>query len=135
MKPWKKSNDQQINFYGGSRRNLRNNAQKCLDVVGKSDSNNRHTTFNNCHNGLNQAWYIDRRGVRYHKYPQRDGVTFQIRTRMRSKRVLYVAEHIGSHQYRLRIQKNKNDKPQTWTFDFRTKTLRQGNDRKRVLSG
>jgi len=114
---------------------LRNNGQKCLDVHGKSNTNLRHCIFWNCHNGLNQAWYIDRRGVKYQRYPERDGVTFQIRTRMRSKRVLYVAEHIGAHQYRLRIQTNKIAKPQSWTFDWRTKTLRQATDRRRVLSG
>jgi len=95
VRPFRKEVYQHIAFYKGSRRNLRNNAQMCLDVYGRSNTNNRHTTFWNCHNGLNQAWYIDTKGVRYNRYPERDGVLFQIRTRMRSKRVLVVAEHIG----------------------------------------
>jgi hypothetical protein len=44
---------QRLSFYGGSRRNLRNVAQKCLDVHGGANRHRRHVIFWNCHNGLN----------------------------------------------------------------------------------
>jgi len=135
VRDFRKEIDQNISFYGGSRRNLRNNGRQCLDVYGGSNTNNRHTTFWNCHNGLNQAWYLDQRGVKYGRYPERDGVTFQVRSAMSTRRVLYRAEHIGGRQYRLRIKSNVMSKPESWTFDWRTKTLRTAQDRRMVLQG
>jgi len=135
IRAYKKEVYQRAVFYGGARRNIRNMGQKCLDVHGNSNTHNRHVTFWNCHNGLNQAWYLDRKTIRYAKYPERDGVLFQIRTRMNSKRVLFAGEHIGGQQWRLRIKKNTIDKPMWWTFDYRTKTVRLAADRRKVLSG
>jgi len=54
---------------------------------------------------------------------------------MPSNRALYWAEHIGGHQYRLRIRDNnpENNK-QWWTFDDRTKTIRAWARRSYALS-
>lgn len=59
VRPYKNEIYQKSAFYGGSRRNIRNNGQKCLDVHGGVNRHRRHVIFWNCHNGLNQAWYID----------------------------------------------------------------------------
>jgi hypothetical protein len=135
MRPCGKDAYQKIAFYGGPRRNIRNNGGKCLDVHGKSDTNNRHTIFYNCHNGLNQAWYIDRKGIKYHSYPRKDGVLFQIKSLMKGRRALFYSEHIGSGQYRLRIRNNKpKDNKQWFVFDWRTKTIRASASRNLVLS-
>jgi hypothetical protein len=47
-----------------------------LDVVGSSDTHNRHTQFYNCHNGRNQAWWLDPTATRVPPYPLRDAVRF-----------------------------------------------------------
>lgn len=61
VRPWKNEIYQRTAWYGGSRRNIRNLAGMCLDVHGNSNSNGRHLIWYTCHNGANQAWYIDQR--------------------------------------------------------------------------
>lgn len=135
MRYWRSEVYQRIAYYSGSRRNLRNNGGKCLDVYGNSNTDYRHTTFWNCHNGLNQAWWLDRNHVRYHRYPLRDGIRFQIKTLMRSRRALFYHEHIGHGQYRLRIRNNQPKNNRQWfVFDWRTKTIRAAADRRMTLS-
>jgi phage terminase Nu1 subunit (DNA packaging protein) len=126
--------DQKIAFYGGHRRNIRNNANVCLDVAG-GDRHHAHTHWYPCHNGLNQAWYLDQVGIRYPAQPLRDGVRFQIKSRMAGNKALIYWEHIGGHQYRLRIQENNpmNNK-QWWVFDSRTKTVRAWKNRAFVIA-
>jgi hypothetical protein len=58
IRPYINSVFQRLAFYTGSRRNIRNNGAKCLDVHGGANRHMRHTTFWNCHNGLNQAWFL-----------------------------------------------------------------------------
>lgn len=135
MRPWKKEPYQRAVFYGGPRRNIRNNGRKCLDVHGGKNTHNRHVIFWNCHNGLNQAWYLDRKGVKYNKYPLRDGVLFQIKSQMKARRALIMTEHIGKKQYRLRIRNTQPKNQKQWfVFDWRTKTIRAASDRKLALS-
>jgi len=135
VRQFKSESLQRMRFYGGSRKNIRNVFEKCLDVHGASNSNNRHVIWHKCHNGLNQGWMIDRVGYSYPAYPLASGVKFQIKSRMPSNRALYHAEHIGGHQYRLRIRDNnpENNK-QWWTFDDRTKTIRAWSRRSYALS-
>jgi hypothetical protein len=136
IRPFRGEIYQKISYFGGKYRNIRNNGQKCLDVHGKSNTNNRHVIFWNCHNGANQGWTLDRRGVRYPRQPYRDGLKFQIRVRMPKKRSLVVKEHIGGHQYRLRIQDNNSwDINQWFVFDKRSRTIRTAADRRRAVSG
>lgn len=61
IRPYTGINQDRIRWYSGSRRNIRNNGQKCLDVHGKSNTDQRYVIYYNCHNGLNQAWWIDQR--------------------------------------------------------------------------
>lgn len=103
IRPYRGEIYQRIVYYGGRYMNIRNNGQKCLDVHGGKNVNNRHVIFWNCHKGANQGWTLDRRGVRYPRQPYRDGLKFQIRSRMTKKRSLAMYEHIGGHQWRLRI--------------------------------
>jgi len=73
---WRGENYQRIQWHDTARRTIRNNGGKCLDVHGGADHNNRMTTWWNCHNGLNQGWYIDQQGVRYPRNPLNDGLKF-----------------------------------------------------------
>jgi hypothetical protein len=130
-----KESYQRLSFFPGSRRNLRNPSGKCLDVYGGSDTNNRHVIFYFCHNGANQGWNLDKKGVYFPRYPLKDGRKFQIKTIMKSKRALFFAEHIGSHQYRLRIQNNNPyDVKQWFIFDWRTRTIRPSSNRNFAVS-
>jgi hypothetical protein len=56
IRPFRKEVFQRIRVYGGSRRNIRNDGGKCLDVHGGHNHNMRHVIFWNCHNGANQGW-------------------------------------------------------------------------------
>lgn len=56
VRVWRSEVYQRIRVYGGSRRNIRNDGGKCLDVHGGHNHNGRHVIFWNCHNGANQGW-------------------------------------------------------------------------------
>jgi hypothetical protein len=58
VRPYKNEVYQRIAYYGGSVRNLRNNGQKCLDVAGGINRHRQHVIFWNCHNGVNQGWFL-----------------------------------------------------------------------------
>jgi len=95
---------QGIKFYGGSRKNIRNYAGKCLDVAGGKNVHNQWVTWSNCHNGANQGWKINTIASKpSYKQPLKDGVSFYIRSNMKEGRNLFVAEHIGGNQFRTRI--------------------------------
>jgi len=125
MRKFRGDNTDRIRWYNGSRRNLQNNGRKCLDVHGNRNVDNRHVIFYNCHNGLNQGWTLDQKGETYSKQPLPDRRRFQIRTKLSGGRAVEVREHIGGHQYRLRIKTYfpANDK-QWFTFDRRSRTIR-----------
>jgi hypothetical protein len=135
IRPYTGDNTERIQWHGGSRRNIRNNGAKCLDVHGKSNTHHRHVIFWNCHNGLNQAWYIDQRGILYRRAPLPNGRKFQIRSRMSTNRALFWHEHIGGHQFRLRIHNNQPFNPrQWWIFDHRTRSVRANGRRNYAIS-
>jgi hypothetical protein len=117
---------QLIRWFNGSRRNIRSAENRCLDVHGGHDSHNRHIIYWNCHNGRNQAWWLDQTGALVRKHPYNDGVRFQIRSRMAGGRALYHHyQHIGGHQYRLRIRDHlAGDCRQWFIFDRRTQSIR-----------
>jgi hypothetical protein len=122
-------------WFGGSRRNIRNLGKKCLDVHGGSNTHYRHVIFWNCHNGLNQAWYIDQRGVQYPRQPFNDGVRFQIRSKMSGGRALFWHEHIGGNQYRLRIRNHAPGEGKQWfVFNKRTRSIRAADRRNFAIS-
>lgn len=135
IRQYARESSQMFAFYGGSYRNIRNVPGNCLSVHGNSDSNHRHVVTWTCHNGANQGWTIDRQGIQYPRYPLADGVRFQIRSRQSANRAVFVAEHIGSHQYRLRIQNfNPYDNKQWFIFNWRTRTIRYAANARRVVS-
>jgi hypothetical protein len=135
VRPFKDMINQKIAFYGGAKQNVRALNNLCLDVWHARNSHHMHTTWWTCHNGMNQAWTIDTKGVKYPEQPLRDGVKFQIKSRMATNRALYWKEHIGGNQFRLRI---RNDEPedlnQWFLFDSRTRTIRSWNKRSHVIS-
>jgi hypothetical protein len=124
-----------IGYFRGARKNIRNGGGLCLDVAGGKNKNNQHLTFWPCHNGLNQAWFLDTRGIKYPLNPIRDGIKFQIKTRMAENRALFWHEAIAGGQFRLRIRNNNpaNNK-QWWIFSSRTHTVRAWADRRQVIS-
>lgn len=125
MRAFKGDNTDRIRWINGSRRNIQNNGRKCLDVHGRSNTDNRHVIFYNCHNGSNQGWKLDQRGEISPRQPLGDRVKFQIRSRMSSGRTVTVTEHIGGHQYRLRIKTYfPADIKQWFFFDRRSRTIR-----------
>lgn len=135
VRTWGKEQGQRISWYGGAVRNIRNNGKKCLDVWGGKNKHYQHITWWNCHNGLNQAWYIDQKGIEYPKQPLKDGVKFQIRSRMATNRALFWSEHIGGNQFRLRIRNNLPGEGRQWfVFDKRTRTIRASEKRKFVIA-
>lgn len=103
VRPYKGQNTQLVRWYRGAYKNIRDIGVRCLDVHGGHDHENRYTIWYKCHNGANQKWRIDTKGVSYPMQPLASGVKFQIRSRMAENRALYAAEHIGGNQYRLRI--------------------------------
>jgi hypothetical protein len=116
---------QKLRWYEGSRQNIRDVSRRCLDVHGNSNTHRRHVHWYKCHKGLNQAWLIDQKGYNYPGQPLAPGVKFQIKTKMSGHRSLFYAEHIGAHQYRVRLQDNDpSDKKQWFTFDKRTQSIR-----------
>jgi hypothetical protein len=126
---------QKIRWFSGDKRNIRDQGIRCLDVHGASNTENRHVHWYKCHNGANQGWTIDTKGIKYPAYPLKDGVKFQIRSKMSGFRALHITEHIGGHQYRLRIRDNSPyDHKQYFTFDSRTHTIRAFYSRTQALS-
>ena len=126
---------EKIRWISGSFQNIKNNGHKCLDVHGGANDHNRHVIFYNCHNGLNQAWYLDQSTGSFNKQPFDDGVKFQIRSGMASSRVAYVAENIGGDQFILRIRTSKvYDSNQWFVFDSRTRSVRQAKKRTFAIS-
>ena len=102
---------------------------------GGRNVHNQHMTWWNCHNGQNQAWFVDTKGINYPTYPLKNGVFFQIKSRMAGHKALFWHEHIGGHQYRLRIRENNPvDIKQWWKFDTRTKTIRSKHNAKNAIS-
>ena len=135
IRPWRGEHYQKISYYPGSLRNLRNGAGYCLDVYYGRNRNDEKTIFWPCHNGANQAWFLDRRPLHYPRYPLRDGIRFQIKSRMSTNRALFWHEHLGSSQYRLRIQNNNpGNNRQWWIFNWRTRTIRSYANRNQVIN-
>lgn len=117
------------------RQNVKLQAKLCLDVHGGRNVHNRFTIWYKCHNGANQAWYVDQTGFRYPKQVYKDGVQFQIKSKMSTFRAAYWAEQIGGNQFRLRIRNNKHkDNRQWWIFDMRTRTIRASARRSYAIS-
>jgi hypothetical protein len=125
IRPYRGQNSQKIMWFGGSRRNVRFYGKVCLDVHGGVNRHNRWVISWTCHNGLNQAWYVDQNTYSYPRQPLADGQRFQIKSRMSGFRALYWNEHIGGGQYRLRIRNDQCKNNRQWfTFDKRTRTVR-----------
>jgi hypothetical protein len=125
-----------MQWHEGSRRNIRTNRKRCLDVQSGSDTHMRHIIFYNCHNGLNQGWWIDQSGAQFRKQPFSNGIKFQIRSRMAGNRALYHHyQHIGSHQYRALIRASlPGEDRQWWIFDSRTRSIRAHTRRNYAIS-
>lgn len=137
---------QRIHWKGGNRRNIQNNGfglsgrtRGCLDVRGAQDRHNNYLIWHKCHNGANQAWFVDQKPkhpFKYPPYPIGDRKRFQIKSRMSGNRALFWREHIGGNQFRVRIQDNNPaSSNQWWAFDTRTRTVRAWTRRSYVLSG
>lgn len=55
-----------------------------------------HVYWHRCHGGVNQGWYIDRKGMNYPKQPLRPGVRFQIKLIQWGMRTLFKSSsHMG----------------------------------------
>jgi hypothetical protein len=125
IRPYTGHNTEKSQWHSGSKRNIRNNGGKCLDVHGGSNTHNRHVIFWHCHDGLNQAWMIDQTQNSYTKAPLADGVKFQLRSKMANGKAVSWHEHIGGNQYRLRLQNHASFSDNQWfVFDQRTQSIR-----------
>jgi len=133
-RPWRNEHYQRVSYYPGRVRNIRSPAGYCLDF-NNARWNGGYMVFKVCSNNAKQAFYLDRRPLHYPRYPLRDGIKFQIKSRMATNRALFWHEHIGANQYRLRIRNNNpGNNRQWWIFDWRTKSIRAFADRRRVIS-
>jgi len=122
-------------WYGSSRKNVRFYNKVCMDVHGAVNRHNRWVIVWSCHNGLNQAWYVDQTRYSYPRQPLKDGQRFQVKSKMAGFRALFWNEHIGGGQYRLRIRNDqcKNNK-QWFIFDRRSRTIRAWSSRTLAIS-
>jgi len=109
----------------------------CIDSWrGRNVDNNKMIVWT-CHKGQNQKYNPVTTATRkWAAKPSRisSNKKFQIVTRMRSKRVLYYNEHIGSAQFRLRIRKPKGDNREWWVYDSKTQSIRLANNKRYALS-
>jgi hypothetical protein len=76
VRQWRGENYQRIKFFTTRYRNIQNNGKKCLDVHGGHDHHHRHVHFWNCHNGMNQGWWIDQNKPGTTRNPYPDGRKF-----------------------------------------------------------
>ena len=83
--------NQKTAYWIGDNRNIRDTSGFCLDVHGGHNHHHRHVIFWPCHNGLNQAWTIDEKGVEFPAYPLADNVKFTIRSKMAEGRAVTLA--------------------------------------------
>jgi len=135
IRPYKGQNDQKIVWYKGSRKNVRFYNKVCMDVHGAVNKHNRWVVYWSCHNGLNQAWYVDQTKYSYPRQPIADGTRFQIKSNMAGFRALFWNEHIGGGQYRLRIRNDSCKNNRQWfTFDKRSRTIRAYASRSMAIS-
>jgi hypothetical protein len=135
IRSWRGDFNQKIGYWGSHRRSIRNNGNLCLMIYRSYNRNHMHTNWWNCNNGAAQGWYLDRRGVHWPNQPLRDGVKFQIKNTGNRRMALHWKEHIGGHQFRLRIwHNNAGDNRQWFVFDRRTRSIRAWSDRRKAIS-
>jgi len=95
---------QKLGWFSGSIKNIRNRARQCLDVANRNPNHAAYVVWWECHNGHNQAWFIDTAGLKIEKYPFPDGQQFRIFTKMESKRVVYHNEALNKEEFLLRLR-------------------------------
>ena len=135
VKPYKPSLLARLRWYAGGVQNIRDVGTRCLDVYGGSNVHKQHVIWWACHNGANQAWFLDDKGYTFPKFPVATGTKFQIKSKMAENRALFIAEDIGGAQYRLRIRDNHpGDNKQWFFFDSRTNTIRSWIQKDLVLA-
>jgi len=121
-------------YQPGRSGNLRNEADKCLDVVYGKDTPNNHMCTWVCHGHLNQGWTLHKIPEFKPNYPLDNKVVFHIRTGMNSKRAIEVKEHVGANQYILRMADyDPIEENQQFMFDSRTKSIRQAHKKNFAL--
>jgi hypothetical protein len=74
VRNYKGDSYQKMRMFPGTVRNIRNAVRKCLHAAGNSHHN--IVQWNQCNDGQNQGWYIDRVAVKYPVYPLASGVKF-----------------------------------------------------------
>lgn len=136
MRNWMNQPNQKVDFFKRSKRNIVFAfGKKCLDVSGGANRDNAKIHWWNCHNGLNQAWYTDLRGMTPVRNPVRDGIRMQIKSRMGGNRALFYERNIGRGQFMLRIRNNTpRDNRQWFVFDSRTRSIRVQTNRGLAIS-
>lgn len=127
VREFKNEAQQQMGWFNGEFRNIRDVAGRCLDVYGGTNVHNQPIIFWGCHNGANQAWILDDKETNYPKQPLGDGVKFQIKSARKGRRAVVYNEfaNYGSEQHQVKIQDNDpTDRRQWFVFDSRTQTIR-----------
>lgn len=99
LRPDRKTHFGKTAFYMGAVRNIRNRAGLCLDVAGVRNEHMSHLIWWKCHDGLNQAWYLDEAGLKPEKYPFKDGLEFRIISKMTNKRTLYWNQRLNAEEF------------------------------------
>jgi len=129
-KPWY----YQATYFSGRYNNIRNPSGFCLSMWANNARISGYAAWKLCTRSASMNWRLDRRGVRYPRYPLRDGRKFQIKSRLSKRRALIYYNRSG-HQWYLRIQNNNpyNIK-QWWVFDWRTKSIRAAGNISLVVS-
>ena len=130
-RPFNREQLQKIRWFPGKVQNIRDIKERCLDVVGASDTNNKELIWYKCHNGLNQAWETVTQAAALPIFPVIDGVKFKIRAaNLEGRRT------IAWHKDKLVRTSDHNPfaANQWWVFDSRTKTIRTASNKNLALS-
>jgi len=143
IREWRNENYQRIRVYGGTRKNIRNDGNKCLDVSNHHNSHHRAVWWWNCHLHPSAGWTITQiKGgnlkpvVQYIDPPIKDGRKFQFRNSMKGGRALfYSTRDIGNRQFEVKIQDHAPWNRRQWfVFDRRTKSVRAAYERNLAIS-
>lgn len=137
VRPYSETIMVRTKWYAGSGKNIRNLQRNCLWVYGNSPSQHQYVTWQTCNAQDGQGWYYDEKDIEHTKFPVRDGVKFQIRSKQEGHRTVqinYNNQKVSSHEYYVIISDHDPYfHNQWWVYDSRTHTIRSHKDRNLVL--
>jgi len=125
LKPWTENVLMKVRWFSGNYQNIRDASGKCLYTDSNNKHQHNHVIWHKCLNQDGQGWYYDTTGTQYPKFPIKEGVKFQIKSKYEGHRALSYFEALDHQEHYVRVQDNNPyDKKQWWVYDGRTHTIR-----------